>query len=611
MDKNTLCSGCLCAGRRMVAIEEFWERQTFIQIVNEIPMPLPAEDFRLCWECTAMLSRFTRFKNQIKQCYKLLNDYVALNLSTTELQISPRLAVQKEIEISINTNTALEYTEENVKIEDEDEEVDETPIKEEDNVSTYSDIIEDDIPLVENDIPLVENDTPSKVKTKKKKVGKEKKKRRKKDENVELIKEIKLSAEELAEERRMLASREEYVNAMFRCERCIISFPNADDLNDHISIKHDKNKSNFKCNICECTFTREVSSNYHSNKHTRRYECLVCGERLRSVAAATRHYQSTHCHSSEPEPNTEVINKNIEANETQESNESVKQESFPCEFCDKTFKWKTSLRKHVETHRIETGQKRRPYCEPCRLSFTTTSNLQKHVKASLKHQIQLKLWKLKESLPTDSTPPEKQQAHIEKIKGAVNSSRPRFSCAQCGKTFQWRGNLSRHMHSHAVRAKGELVCEPCNRTFSSIATYKQHMKISKKHVSENDFKYMCSDCGKRFANKTRLKDHVNWEHLKNFVHTCDVCQKVFKSHTALYIHKQVHNKDSTDHLCDHCGKHFANLARLRCHIVALHTSTAPYKCSVCCAKFSWHSCLSRHARRVHRRPPRDTTVAPT
>jgi hypothetical protein len=38
------------------------------------------------------------------------------------------------------------------------------------------------------------------------------------------------------------------------------------------------------------------------------------------------------------------------------------------------------------------------------------------------------------------------------------------------------------------RANGDLVCEPCNRTFSSIATYKQHMKISKKHVSENDFK---------------------------------------------------------------------------------------------------------------------------
>ncbi|CAH0757600.1 unnamed protein product [Diatraea saccharalis] len=67
-------------------------------------------------------------------------------------------------------------------------------------------------------------------------------------------------------------------------------------------------------------------------------------------------------------------------------------ESFPCEFCDKIFRWKTSLRKHIEMHRIETGQKRKPYCEPCRLSFSTTFNLQKHTRTSSKHKIQLKLW---------------------------------------------------------------------------------------------------------------------------------------------------------------------------------------------------------------------------
>ncbi|CAG9790463.1 unnamed protein product [Diatraea saccharalis] len=111
---------------------------------------------------------------------------------------------------------------------------------------------------------------------------------------------------------------------------------------------------------------------------------------------------------------------------------------------------------------------------------------------------------------------------------------------------------------------------------------------------------MCSDCGKRFANKTRLKDHVDWEHLKNFVHTCTVCQKVFKSHTSLYIHKQVvHKKDSVEHLCDHCGKPFPNRTKLRIHMVALHSGKAQYACARCPAKFNWQSCLSRHSRRVH------------
>lgn len=430
------------------------------------------------------------------------------------------------------------------------------------------------------------------------------KKKKAKRKEIAIYKEVEMTIEDLKEERRLAKLEEDYINAMFRCERCIVAFPNAEDLRDHISMKHELNASQYKCGVCECSFSTEVSYNYHTNKHTKRYQCSICNDRFNSKKAAVKHFEYTHCHSmsidlekyiAQPE-NGHVINEteDLNANSTNEP-----ATTYPCEFCEKIFRWKTSLRKHLERHRIETGEKRKPYCESCRLSFTTTSNLQKHVKASSKHQIQLKLRKLKEGLP-DVSNPEKHQVRVDQIRSAVNNSRQKYSCPQCDKKFQWRGNLQRHVDSHLARAKGELVCKPCNRTFSSIATYKQHMKISKKHVSENDFKYMCSDCGKRFANKTRLKDHVNWEHLKNYVHTCDVCQKVFKSHTSLYLHRQVvHKKDNAEHLCDHCGKPFPNHAKLRTHITAVHSGTSAYKCATCGASFSWHSCLSRHVRKVH------------
>ncbi|RVE40090.1 hypothetical protein evm_015260 [Chilo suppressalis] len=285
-------------------------------------------------------------------------------------------------------------------------------VKEEDNESTHSDNLEDNTFLIE-------------FSRKKKRKAKERK--RKKEKNDEVVREIELTVEELAEERRTLAEREDYVIAMFRCENCIMSFPNIDDLNDHQKLKHDANKSKFKCNICECTFATDVSYNYHTNRHVKRFQCTVCDVLFNSKRAATKHYEVTHmpmrgmknrcCPILTP---TEYAYKWIDGGShpnyqlngdtsycengdsdtktlKQESNESTKQEAvstatFPCEFCNKTFRWKTSLRKHSETHRIETGQKRKPYCEPCRLSFTTTSNLQKHVKTSSKHQIQLKLW---------------------------------------------------------------------------------------------------------------------------------------------------------------------------------------------------------------------------
>ncbi|CAH2083749.1 unnamed protein product [Euphydryas editha] len=438
-----------------------------------------------------------------------------------------------------------------------------------------------------DDEPLI------KVKKRKKRNGHIKKE----TEDAQYI-EVDLSKEEIAEEMKSLSTREDYVNAMFRCEKCFSSFPNADDLSDHTRLKHELNSSKYKCSICECSFSTEVSYNYHTNKHTRRYQCVVCMERFSSKRGFLKHYNLVHCHRTDVEYDYENNLDNCDSNVPRDQDISTQDVTFPCEFCGKTFKWRTSLRKHLETHRIETGEKRKPYCAPCRLSFTTTSNLQKHVRTSSKHQIQLKLRKLTESLP-DLTGPDRHKAQLE-IRSSVNKSRHQYPCTQCDKRFLWRGNLLRHMNSHAAKANGDLICKPCNRTFSSIATYQQHMKISKKHVSENDFKFMCSDCGKRFPTKSRLRDHINWEHLKNFVYSCDECQKVFKTSNSVYLHKQVHKKDIIEHLCDHCGKPFPNQAKLRSHIVGLHSRAAPYRCGACGARFSWHSCLSRHVRQKHR-----------
>lgn len=53
-----------------------------------------------------------------------------------------------------------------------------------------------------------------------------------------IFSEVEISRDEIKIEREVWADREEYVNAMFKCERCIMSFPNADDLMDHRNNKH-------------------------------------------------------------------------------------------------------------------------------------------------------------------------------------------------------------------------------------------------------------------------------------------------------------------------------------------------------------------------------------
>ncbi|XP_045783012.1 zinc finger protein 423-like isoform X2 [Maniola jurtina] len=563
------CCGCLNNGRRMVKISEINLQKSFSEMINENLISNGGSQlFQLCFECAALLMKFTRFKQQVAASYKTFQN---LSMEGTEVVVEQ---VKEESDTDV-LDEGVDWTEGDIKEERSNH--------------------EDEIPLI-------------KIKKKKKKPN-VKLEKLEKDGELEFT-EVLLDEKEIKQERAMLALRDDYVNAMFTCDKCILTFPNEDDLKDHVLVKHEQNASLYKCSICTCSFSSEVSYNYHTNKHTRRYQCTVCADRFTSKRSAIKHYNLDHCHGTalgyQFEENNEITDQNAVKDPEENNISTAEENSYPCEFCAKIFKWKTSLRKHLEKHRIETGQKRKPYCAPCRLSFTTTPNLQKHVRTSSKHKIQLKLRKLNGNIEANETGATQKQSKqktqlMDEIKSAVNNSQPKYFCHQCDKVFLWRGNLYRHLESHAAKAKGDLVCKPCNRTFSSIATYQQHMKISKKHASENDFKYMCSDCGKRFPTKSHLKDHINWEHLKNYVYTCDECQKVFKTSNSVYLHKQaVHKKDCMEHLCDHCGKGFPNNTKLRNHILGIHSGGALRQCPWCDARFSWQSCLSRHVRQKHR-----------
>lgn len=596
---NTLCCGCLCFGRDLQIIKENWDKQQFFQLINETPLSSSDDSaILLCWQCRGLLRKFSKFRHQVKTSYKILTDYNDQSKNLSDLQRKSNLQVNHVYSIDYRPDVDLIEPINHVEVEIEwqnDVKDKGLEIKQEIELQEYGDDRSDSEEVIK---VVKKRGRPKKLVVKNEKSNK-KKKLNLQEEDESVYKVIVLTQEEIDGERLSLASNSAFQDALFKCDRCIVTFANKDDLNDHVVNKHDSKSNNHKCEICECTFSNEISFNYHMKKHTVRYQCIFCTERLGSKHAANKHFGNHHSGFS----NIEEYENNKEALLIDEQNavdDISNNQCFPCEFCDKVFKWKTSLNKHSETHRIQTGLKRKPYCEPCRLTFTSTANLQKHVKTSSKHQIQLRLRKLKESLSEVETNPDKRQACIDEIKNNVNSSLTKYPCPHCDKKFQWKGNLLRHIQSHVARSSGQLVCEPCDRTFSSIATYTQHMKISKKHVTEHDFKYMCSDCGKKFPNKTLLKDHVDWEHLKNFVHKCSVCEKVFKSHTSLYLHKKVvHRSDSGDHLCDHCGKAFPNHAKLRTHITAMHTTEQPYKCKLCTASFSWHSCLSRHVKVVH------------
>ncbi|OWR53124.1 zinc finger protein 23 [Danaus plexippus plexippus] len=267
--------------------------------------------------------------------------------------------------------------------------------------------------------------------------------------------------------------------------------------------------------------------------------------------------------------------KNMQAGESEvDADVKTRADLFSCQDCGRNFDEKLDLEKHiiadhtlkkeVKNNGVKETLPERPQCVECGKVFSSRKTYRYHL-------------------------------------NVLHKGQNRYPCPRCGKVYQWKSNLGRHLRSHKARDSGELHCHTCDKRFASVATYRQHLRVSRSHVSETDFTFMCNECGKKFVNKTRLRDHIDWEHLNKIKFKCSLCNKPFKCHTSLYVHMQnVHrNKEKKDNLCHVCGKSYQNAAKLRYHIVAMHTSETPYSCGQCGAAFGWYSSLYRHMREVH------------
>ena len=153
-------------------------------------------------------------------------------------------------------------------------------------------------------------------------------------------------------------------------------------------------------------------------------------------------------------------------------------------------------------------------------------------------------------------------------------------CEDCGKTF---GNVQRlKIHTNAVHLGISLACPECDfATAYGKSRLKEHMY--NKHRKEGDesmLKYQCHTCGKKYVNKTLLKEHEFSHNPKDI--KCELCDKTFFSLYHMKRHmKDVHSEQNIP--CDVCCKMFKTKASLKEHYNSLHVSDSErkYKCEKC------------------------------
>ncbi|KAI5636788.1 hypothetical protein NE865_10379 [Phthorimaea operculella] len=209
-----------------------------------------------------------------------------------------------------------------------------------------------------------------------------------------------------------------------------------------------------------------------------------------------------------------------------------------CVQCGKTCRNEYCLRRHmINTHSEKT------YCELCNKYFAFTS-YKKHLKHSPKHN------------------------NPDTLKAT------RVSCEICASTLRDKHELKQHMRTH-TEAK---YCQPCDKWFPP-RSYNNHIKQSLKHISRDDYKFTCDDCGEKFLTKTATRDHIMFVHLNINPFKCPLCPMEFKNHTTRSRHRRlVHENKQPEkkYVCIECGKSWHTAALLRDHMSA-HTGKKSHK----------------------------------
>ncbi|KAJ0066092.1 hypothetical protein NL108_001360 [Boleophthalmus pectinirostris] len=374
-----------------------------------------------------------------------------------------------------------------------------------------------------------------------------------------------------------------------KCPICPMAFKSAPSIQNHITAQHPtltgaQAISIFKCVMCDTVFTNKNLLYVHFDTHLANqkvhvFKCPECPKQFSIRSSLMDHLKTYHTKVKQEFPLPLFQSQpsvRMESSEGEEWNSPAKEVSpqktrkqFPCTKCESSFSTTSNLRRHIrDKHKTAARGFRCQFCTDMKKTFSSRAMLEKHIK--LRHSLEAgdQDFLMEGGDEADSSSEHDGGAVFRRSRrSAVKSEQEDESLTEVSPAKKWR--------SSSETEKG-FRCAPCGYMCEEQAEFLDHISQHRKGAGGSS--QQCLQCGVCFTSNHSLSRHrfivhrVKDQESHEATNSCptpspnenhDDNKSVFSAPESPALPQ---GKDSEGALaCRVCGKHFEKATDLNTH----------------------------------------------
>ncbi|XP_035708044.1 zinc finger protein 2 homolog isoform X2 [Folsomia candida] len=358
----------------------------------------------------------------------------------------------------------------------------------------------------------------------------------------------------------------------FTCRYCTGTFSTNGHWLNHLLKKHERlqNEKSLCCTFCEKKFAISELYERHVENHTKLdgtlpFFCQICDTRFQRQDQLDQHTEKAHA--------VNGINR--------------KPIKYSCSLCEATFSSQGKLSTH---QRAEHPTLLTWICGRCNSAHLDETHLATH---SLLHKEGLGSY----SCLVCKKAVFKTKVELNLHLSGKHSGEEIVPCGVdgCPKRFSSLNDKLHHLGSE--HKEPVFKCNYCEERFTKYQARIMHEKQAHKDQGIESFPCQWESCDKEFPTRLALGSHVRMRHKRRGAKTCEVCGKELSTMASYKNHMKIHN-GVKDLICDVCGRGFSCLKGLKDHQIT-HTGERPFKCKLCDKAYTQGHVLKTHVSKVH------------